>query len=225
MSVRIYQSPGLQSDILVDVLCAWFRDHNYETRCFWHESGHFVLQVSQNDLWRTILGVQIGLTLEVYVLSPEKIEIHIGSGVVAGLGVLSLFLMPLVLWQQAQLDRRIWEVIEGNLPTMTEQVILLPSAPTRTDPLPTDWFNAETGEVYSTHFFERMDSWQQAMADGIIEPAEVEAQSELVRALLHTLEQSLDDSTHSQVGEVFGELAVLQGMQSFELVHRLSRLS
>ncbi|WP_218082338.1 hypothetical protein [Anthocerotibacter panamensis] len=238
MQSRIYQSPGIQPDVLADVLRDWFLGHDYETQFVRIGPERFLVQAYQDDLWRSVLGVAAALTVEVRTLSVEQIEVRVGAGawvdkiLVAGLGGLGVMflippLLPLVFtaawgtWQQAQLDKKVWEAIEGSLPTATERVIS-PVAAMTGDPLPTDWFDPATGEVYSTRFFERMTSWQEAMADGVIEAAEIEQQSRLVLGMLKELEESLSDEAHGRLGEVFGELAVLQGMQSMVLVSKIT---
>jgi hypothetical protein len=179
------------------------------------------------------LGVAAALTIEVNTLSPDQIEVKVGAGAwydkltMASLGF--LFFLPLVLiaaawgtWQQAQLDKKIWEVIESGLPTATEQLLPWNASPLPDPELPTDWFNPETGEIYSMRFFMRMTSWQQAMADGVIDPVEIAQQSSLVLELLQTLETGLSDEVHNHLGEVFGELIALQAMQSAALVRKLT---
>ncbi len=236
MQQRSYQSPGIQPDLLAMALCQWFQEHDYETRFFCTEAKHLVIQGYRADLWRSVLGNAVALTVEVKILGSDKITVEVKAGawvdkwVVAGVGVLSLFLLPLLFtaawgaWQQSQLDRRIWDVIESNLPTTAERVIFYPAPMTEATALslPTDWFDPATGEIYSTRFFEQMTSWQQAMADGIIEFSEIEQQNSLVVTLMQDLEITLDDEVHASLGEVFGELAVLQGMQSAALVKILT---
>jgi len=238
MQTRIYESPGIQPEVLAEALQKWFRDHGYETQFVRLTADCFVVQGYQDELWRSVLGVAAALTVEVKTLSSDQIAVKIGAGawidkiLVAGLGMLAtvgtLIFLPLVFtaawgtWQQTQLDKQVWDAIEQGLPTAVERVFSMLETPCRpVDPLPADWFNPQTGEVYSTRFFERMDSWQQAMADGVIEPAEIEQQSQLVLSLLQELEGTLDDELHGQVGDIFAELAVLQGMQSYTLVSSL----
>ena len=55
-----------------------------------------------------------------------------------------------------------------------------------------------------------MDSWQQALADGVVEPEEVERVADMLRAL----EPKLSDELHEELTGIFYELAVLYGMQS-----------
>ncbi|WP_287128039.1 hypothetical protein [Candidatus Cyanaurora vandensis] len=233
MQTRIYQSPGIQPDGLAELLAAWFTGHGFETQYLRTAPDCFMVQGYQNDLWRSVLGVAAALTVEVKTLGPDQIAVRVGAGawvdkiLVASLGV--LFFLPLALtaawgtWQQSQLDKEVWATIEQGLPTAVERVVPMLGfgVPKATTPLPTDWFNPDTGEVYSTRFFERMASWQTAIADGVIESAELEQQNRLVLELLMQLEGSLEDEAHHRLGEVFAELAVLQGMQSYALVANL----
>jgi Holliday junction resolvasome RuvABC endonuclease subunit len=65
---------------------------------------------------------------------------------------------------------------------------------------------------------ERLESWQQAIEDGIIEPHEVAEQTRRVLDLLRTLEPLLDDEQHEHVTRVLEEWTVLQAMQSTLLI-------
>lgn len=76
------------------------------------------------------------------------------------------------------------------------------------------WFEPE-GEPRS---IERLESWQRAIEDGVIEGREVEAQKAHVVALLRELEPLLDDVQHDRVTRVLEELAVLQAMHGVLLV-------
>ncbi len=74
------------------------------------------------------------------------------------------------------------------------------------------WFDtAKSGdspEAARTHAspfsgsIERLESWQRAIADGIIEPHEVAEQKERLVALLRELEPMLDDAQHEKVTRV-----------------------
>ena len=67
----------------------------------------------------------------------------------------------------------------------------------------------------------RLESWQQAMADGVIELHEVEDQRRRVLDLLRELEPLLDDAIHERVTRVLEELTVLQAMHATLLVDEL----
>ena len=90
----------------------------------------------------------------------------------------------------------------------------MPSTPAE---LPTNWFNEETSEVYSAQFFQRMESWQRAIADGRIDPEEIQAQGERVTDLMKRIEASVSDEAHAKLTEAFSELSVLQGMQAYAI--------
>ncbi|MBM3188142.1 MAG: hypothetical protein FJZ90_05405 [Chloroflexi bacterium] len=75
------------------------------------------------------------------------------------------------------------------------------------------WFDAASNEVSFSQYVEQMESWQAAMADGVIEPEEVQQQAQRVSDLLQALEPKLNDQLHEELTQVFYELAVLYGMQ------------
>lgn len=76
------------------------------------------------------------------------------------------------------------------------------------------WF-----EAGATPFaVERLQSWQKAIEDGVIEPHEVAEQKTRIVTLLRDLEPMLDDAQHEQVTRVLEEWAVLQAMHGTLLV-------
>ncbi len=69
-------------------------------------------------------------------------------------------------------------------------------------------------DLFFQEYVDRMESWQQAIADGRINPEEVRAQAERVAALLREIEPQLSDALHEQVTQLLLELAVLNAMQT-----------
>ena len=63
-----------------------------------------------------------------------------------------------------------------------------------------------------------LDSWQQAVEDGVIEPHEIETQKTLVLDLLRELEPLLDDPLHERVTRLLEEWTVLSAMQTTMLL-------
>lgn len=227
MQTRTYQAPGLTAEDLAEKMRLWFAGHEYETQMLRLPEGSLVVQGYRNDIWRVAVGLAAALTVQIKPLPDQSLEVTIGAGAwadklfVAGIGLL-LFL-PLVLpaawgtWEQYQLDQEVWNVIESALPTggtPTEQAASKPITPAE---LPASWFNEETNEVYSAQFFQRMESWQRAIADGKIDAAEIQAQGERVTDLLKRVEASVSDEAHAKLTETFSELAVLQGMQAYAI--------
>ncbi len=76
------------------------------------------------------------------------------------------------------------------------------------------WFSEEGDALFFQQYVDRMESWQQAVADGRIDPEEVRAQAERVAALLREIEPQLSDALHEQVTRLLLELAVLNAMQT-----------
>jgi len=75
------------------------------------------------------------------------------------------------------------------------------------------WFDEETNELGFQEYVERMESWQEALADGRVTPDEIREQSERVAGLLRAFEPKLSDELHAELTTIFYELAVLYGMQ------------
>ena len=80
------------------------------------------------------------------------------------------------------------------------------------------WFASGDVASHSPFAVERLESWQKAIEDGIIEPHEVTAQRERLLGLLRDLEPTLDDAQHERVTRVLEEWAVLQAMHGTLLV-------
>lgn len=75
------------------------------------------------------------------------------------------------------------------------------------------WFDPQSNELMFSKYMDQMESWQQALADGVIKPAEVRQQAERVANMLRALEPKLSKELHQQLTSVFYELAVLYGME------------
>lgn len=75
------------------------------------------------------------------------------------------------------------------------------------------WFDEQSNEPMFSKYAERMESWQNALADGVVQPEEVQQQAERVTEMLRTLEPKLSDELHEELTNIFYELAVLYGMQ------------
>lgn len=82
------------------------------------------------------------------------------------------------------------------------------------DVLRKSWFDEEHGLAQLAAYFQRMESWQQAIADGKITPEEIRAQGSRVIALLKEVEPLVSDTERQQITETLYEMAVLQAMQA-----------
>ena len=227
MQTRTYHAPGLTDEELAEKVRLWFVGKEYETQLLRLPDGSLVVQGYRDDIWRVAVGLAAALTIQIKSLPDQSLEVTIGAGAwadklfVAGIGLL-LFL-PLVLpaawgtWEQYQLDKEVWQVVESALPTGSTSTEPVASIPLTPDELPKTWFNEETSEVYSAQFFQRMESWQRAIADGRIDPGEIQAQGERVTSLLKQIESSVSDEAHAKLTETFSELSVLQGMQAYAI--------
>lgn len=76
------------------------------------------------------------------------------------------------------------------------------------------WFSEEGDALFFQQYVDRMASWQQAIADGRIDPEEVRAQAERVAAMLREIEPQLSDELHARITQLLLELAVLNAMQT-----------
>jgi hypothetical protein len=77
----------------------------------------------------------------------------------------------------------------------------------------TSWFDQQSNELKFSQYMEKMESWQRALADGVVKPEEVRQQAERVADMLRALEPKLSDELHQELTSAFYELAVLYGLQ------------
>jgi len=82
------------------------------------------------------------------------------------------------------------------------------------------WFDPESNELMFSNYLDQMESWQQALADGVVKPEEVRRQAERVATMLRTLEPQLSAELHEELTNVFYELAVLYGMERLAALDR-----
>ncbi|MBC8122493.1 MAG: hypothetical protein H7Y22_11715, partial [Gemmatimonadaceae bacterium] len=83
------------------------------------------------------------------------------------------------------------------------------------------WFDEEDGQLQLAKYFQRMESWQKAIADGKITPDELRAQGERVIGLLKQVEALVTPEQRTTLTEIFYEMAVLQAMQATALTSKL----
>jgi hypothetical protein len=85
------------------------------------------------------------------------------------------------------------------------------------------WFDQGKGPSYLSAYFQRMDSWQRAMADGKITPEEIRDQASTVIALLKEVEPMVSEAEHQLITEALYEMAVLQAMQASAVTSSLQK--
>ncbi len=83
------------------------------------------------------------------------------------------------------------------------------------------WFDEELGNLHLTEYIQRLETWQRAMADGVISPSEVRTQADLVTVLLKELDGLVSVEQKSQLTTIFYEMAVLQAMQTTAMTELL----
>lgn len=76
----------------------------------------------------------------------------------------------------------------------------------------TSWLDDEGG-VAIDDMAKKLESFMAAMADGVVDAAEVEAQEARVAALMKEVEPQLDDDTHAKITQLLCELSALDIMQ------------
>lgn len=76
----------------------------------------------------------------------------------------------------------------------------------------TSWLDDE-GDIVIDDMAKKLESFVQAMADGVVSGDEVEEQESRVAALMKEIEPTLDDETHGKVTQLLCELTALDIMQ------------
>jgi hypothetical protein len=77
------------------------------------------------------------------------------------------------------------------------------------------WFDERTEVPLIEQRARQLDSFVQAMRDGIIEESELKAQEARLVALMKEIEPKLDDALHAKVTDLLCELTVYDLMQTF----------
>lgn len=85
----------------------------------------------------------------------------------------------------------------------------------------TSWFDETAGVTHLNEYFQRMESWQRAIADGKITPEEIRDQGNLVVTLLKEVEPLVSETEHRLITETLYEMAVLQAMQAYAVTGAL----
>jgi hypothetical protein len=118
---RIY-STTVPADELAQTLADHFRVQEFDAQIYRTTGDRTVMQVRKESVWRQLLGVTYALTV---VFTPGEGQVSISLGGhewvdAAVSGVIGLVAVPPVLvgtaygiWKENQLDKEVWQVIEG----------------------------------------------------------------------------------------------------------------
>lgn len=77
----------------------------------------------------------------------------------------------------------------------------------------TSWFDDKAEHPVIQERVQKLESFTQAMADGLVSSQELQAQSERLTAAMKTLEGHLSDEAHAQVTTVLVELSAYNVMR------------
>lgn len=81
------------------------------------------------------------------------------------------------------------------------------------------WLDADAQTPMIERYARQLGSFIDAMADGVVDAAEVKAQEKRLAALMKQVEPKLDDALHEQVTELLCELTAYDLMQ---VLHAMS---
>jgi chaperonin cofactor prefoldin len=82
----------------------------------------------------------------------------------------------------------------------------------------TSWFDEKAEHPGIQEQVEKLDSFTSAMADGVVDKQELDAQERRLTAAMKALEPQLDDALHAKVTSVLVELSAYNIMR---LLHEL----
>jgi hypothetical protein len=88
------------------------------------------------------------------------------------------------------------------------------------DMVRSDWLDEETQEVKIDDYAKQLTSFIDALADGRVDDAELEAQEKRVAETMKEVEPHLDDELHAKVTKLLCELSALNIMQ---LMHTMDQ--
>ena len=77
----------------------------------------------------------------------------------------------------------------------------------------TSWFDDKAEHPVIQERVQKLESFTQAMADGVVSSQELQAQSDRLAAAMKTLEGQLSDDAHAQVTTVLVELSAYNVMR------------
>jgi hypothetical protein len=77
----------------------------------------------------------------------------------------------------------------------------------------TSWLDPKSNTPLIDDYAREMQSFLGAMADGVIEKAELEKQEKKLVSLMKKIEPQLDDELHEQVTQLLCEISVYDAMQ------------
>jgi predicted transcriptional regulator len=81
------------------------------------------------------------------------------------------------------------------------------------------WFDKDTNLPVIDEQVERLESFTEAMKDGVIERQELEKQSESLMAILRDVEPILNDDQHEKVTRLLVELSAYNIMRLLHELH------
>lgn len=80
------------------------------------------------------------------------------------------------------------------------------------------WLDGDTPTSLIDQYVQKLNTFMEAMADGRIDAAELQAQEQRMVAAMKATESSLDDATHAKVTRLLCELSAYNIMQTLSLL-------
>ncbi len=139
MKVKAYQIPDISPQYLATSIESWFRSENFETQTLAGPESTFIIQGRKDNLIRFFFGLSAALTVTVGTQSDQALTVSIGAGswldkYLAGFAGVLLF-APFAftaaygVWQQDNLEDKLWTYISKRLPGAVEVPVQVPASP------------------------------------------------------------------------------------------------
>ncbi len=147
MKVKAFQIPDTSPQYLATAVESWFQTEDFETQSFTGPENTYVIQGRKDNLIRFFFGLSAALTVTVGTQPDGALTVSIGASSwfdkylagFAGVFLFAPFAFTAVygVWQQDNLEDKLWTHISKRLPGAVEvavQVSTLPFQPVKLSP-------------------------------------------------------------------------------------------
>jgi hypothetical protein len=139
MKVKAYQIPDTSPQYLATSVESWFRTEDFETQTLSGPENTFIIQGRKDNLIRFFFGLSAALTVTVGTQPDGALTVSTGAGswidkYLAGFAGVFLF-APFAftaaygVWQQDNLEEKLWIYISKRLPGAVEVAVQVPASP------------------------------------------------------------------------------------------------
>jgi hypothetical protein len=139
MKIKAFQIPDTSPQYLATAVESWFRSEDFETQSFAGPENTYVIQGRKDNLIRFFFGLSAALNVTVGTQLDGALTVSIGAGSwldkylagFAGVLLFAPFAFTAVygVWQQDNLEDKLWTHISKRLPGAVEVAVQVPTSP------------------------------------------------------------------------------------------------